>query len=315
MDYGKIVKRAFEITKKNPYLWLFGFIIALVSGGSNFSTSYQSGGENQTLEKLGSFASTYLIAIIIVALLIFLVWLVLWVVSIMAQGGLINCAKKIEKGEETSLGDGFSVGAHYFWRLLGLSIVLGLIVFFLVLLLLMPIIAVVIVLITQSKTAGAELAVPAIFCLVLGIIFMVFVLVIFGAFLGVLSIYAMRQIVLRDGRVFASIKAAWHLIRANLKETALMFLLLLVIGAVVSMVIGIPALLIGIPALLAIISGVGLKNILLIVGGALGFLVLMLILSFLKGIYTTFHSTAWTLTFLELTESEGGESISSQAAA
>lgn len=301
MDYGKIIKRAFEITRKHPFLWVFGFIIALVSGGSNFNYSYQSGGEDQAFAKLGSFAVTYLVAVIIVILLVLLIGLILWIVSLMAEGGLVSCVKKIEKGEETSLGDGFSVGAHYFWRILALSVVLGLVIFILFLLLLAPLVAGILIFVSQSKSAGAETAVPAIFCLVLGIIFMVFLLIIFGAFLGVLFIYAMRQIVLKDERVFASIRAAWQLFRAKLKETVLMFLLLLVIGAVVSAVLVIPALVIGLPSVLAIISGASLKNVFLIAGGALGLLVLVLILSFLRGIYTTFHSTAWTLAFMELT--------------
>lgn len=303
MDYGKIIKRAFEITRKHPFLWVFGFIIALVSGGSNFNFNYQTGGEDQAFTKLGGFASTYLVAIIVVVLLLILIGFILWIVSIMAQSGLVSCVKKIEKGEETSLGDGFSVGAHYFWRILALSVVLGLAIFILFLLLLAPLVAGILIFVSQSKSAGAETAVPAICCLVAGIIFMVFLLIIIGVFLGVLSVYAMRQIVLKDERVFASIRAAWHLIRAKFKETALMFLLLLVIGAVVSAVLAIPGLLIGLPAVLAIISGVSLKNFFLIAGGVLGLLVLVLVMSFFRGVYTTFHSAAWTLTFMELTES------------
>ncbi len=304
MDYFGIIKRAFQITIKHRFLWVFGFIVALAGGGGGFRSFSYSSDSGQSFANVGRWATAYLAVLILIGLILFLLWLVMWIFSVISQAGLVGSVNKIESNEETSLGDGFSIGAHYFWRVLGLSIILGLIILFLVLLILVPVVAAIVVLVSQSKTAGAGLAVAAIFCLVLAIIFVILLLVLFSAFLGVIFIYALRYIVLKDERVFASIGEAWRLVRANLSETLVMFLLLLLISAGVGIVLIIPALVIGLPAFFAFLGGITLKNASLIVVSALGFLFLVLVLSFLGGIFETFHSTVWTLTYLELTKSE-----------
>jgi hypothetical protein len=303
MDYFGIIRRAFEITIRRRFLWVFGFIVALAGGGGGFRGFSYFSDSGQSMARLGRFATAYLGVLILVGLILFLLWLVIWILSLISQAGLVSSVNKIERGEETSLGDGFSIGAHYFWRVLGLSIILGLIIFFLVLLIALPVVAV-IIFASQANAVGAGLAVPAIFCLVLGIIFLVFLLVLFAAFLGVIFIYALRYIVLKDKRVFISIGEAWRLIRANLGATLAMFLLLLLMSAGVGIVLAIPALVIGIPAFLAFLGGVTIGNVYLIVVASLGFFFLLLTVSFLRGIFETFHSTAWTLTYLELTKLE-----------
>lgn len=304
MDYFGIIRRAFQITIRYRFLWVFGFVIALASGGGGFRSFSYSSDFGQSFANLGRFATAYLAVLILIGLILFLLWLVIWILSLISQAGLVSSVSKIEGGQETSLGDGFSIGAHYFWRVLGLSITLGLIIFLLVLLILVPIVVAVVIFASQSEAVGAGLAVPGIFCLVLSLMLIIFLLVLFSAFLGVIFIYALRYIVLKDERVFASIGAAWRLVRANLGPTLVMFLLLLLISAGVGIVLAIPALVIGLPAFFAFLGGVTLKNAYLIVLGGLGFLFLVLVLSVLRGIYEAFHSTAWTLTYLELTKSE-----------
>ncbi len=44
MDYGKILARAFEITRKYRALWLFGILAALFSGGNSFNVGNWVGG-------------------------------------------------------------------------------------------------------------------------------------------------------------------------------------------------------------------------------------------------------------------------------
>lgn len=39
MDYGEIIRRAWNITKKYKYLWVFGFILTLFRGRVGYSSS------------------------------------------------------------------------------------------------------------------------------------------------------------------------------------------------------------------------------------------------------------------------------------
>ena len=50
MDYGEIITRAWNITWKNKFLWVLGFLAALTSIGSN-SNSIQNS-YNESLKKI-----------------------------------------------------------------------------------------------------------------------------------------------------------------------------------------------------------------------------------------------------------------------
>lgn len=306
MDYGKLFKRAYEITIKYKYLWLLGFLIAIVSGGSNFSSSYQTG--SQDASKLGEFATAYAVALAVIALFVGLIFFVLWILSLIAEGGLAGAVNKIEDNKETSLGDAFSIGAHYFWRVLGLSLLLGLVVFALILLVVVvPTVLLVFVFAgaaSQSGSQTAALLVPGIFCLVVGVIFAVLVIVVIATVLGIIHQYALRYIVLQDGRVWASIGQGWRLIRANVATTFIIFLLLMVARLLVGIVVAIPTLIISIPSVIGMIAGAALENFLLIGAAAFGLAIALLVGSFLAGIYQVFHSSTWTLAFRQLTSKQ-----------
>ncbi|GAG65858.1 unnamed protein product [marine sediment metagenome] len=51
MDYGEIIRRAWNITKKYKYLWVFGFILALFGGGGGYSSNNLSNSFQYTYKR------------------------------------------------------------------------------------------------------------------------------------------------------------------------------------------------------------------------------------------------------------------------
>jgi hypothetical protein len=130
LDYFEVIKRAWQITWKYKFLWVFGYFIALAAGGSNLSSSLQSSTNSADTSAAASgfsgFANAYLVMIIVVAGLLMISGFVFWILSIISTGGLVGAAAKIERGETTSLKDGFKIGAKNFWRIFGLNLIVGL---------------------------------------------------------------------------------------------------------------------------------------------------------------------------------------------
>ncbi len=312
LDFFDVIKRAWQITWKNKFLWVFGFIIALGAGGSNFSntSNYSFSGNEGSSVPAGAagFAETYLVLILIVAAVFMLFGLVLWILSILATGGLVGAAAKIERGETTSLKDGFKIGAKYFWRVLGLNLLVGLIIFCLVIVVIVPLIIIIAVMASSGNDGSG--AVAGLICLIPVLIFAILLLALVAAVLSLIAIYATRYIVLENGRVFASLSNGWRLMRRRFAATFLMFLLVMLISALVGFVFAIPGLLIGIPVVVTLLSGIAAKNFIVVFLAFIGIIFLVLVMSFLEGVLETYRSVVWTLTFMRIS---GGEADAEKA--
>jgi hypothetical protein len=298
LNYLEIVQQAWDIIWKHKWLWLFGFIAALGSGGGNFSNSLQyssnSGNTSSAGANFSHFMSTYWVVIVLLALLLVVFSLVAMVFSIIANGALIGSAKGADAGEPVGLGIGWRVGLKYFWRLLGLNIVV-------ILIILVPIVvlalgAVVVTLLSNASGSGS-----AWICLVpLGLLCLLVVVVV-AILLGISSNYAMRYIVIDGAGVIDSLRRGFALFRLRWADTVLMYLLLGVIGFAVGVVLLIPGAAIGLPALALGISGVALKSIILVAAGVFVGLLAILVMAVLNGVFVAFSSVAWTLTYIRLT--------------
>lgn len=299
MDYLEILKKAFNITWKNKYLWILGFLVALVGGGNNFNSSFSNQSSSQEWAGAGKWLESYLIVILFIVLILFVLWFIFWILSIMAQGGLVGAANGIESGEEMGLGKAFAIGAHYFWRTLGISILLGLVIFIMVMVFVVPMVVGIIMIAVQGKQAAAAL-VASLICLIPAFLLLVFLLMIVGAVIGVIHNYAIRYAIILDKKVIESIKEAWGLIKDCKTETLIMFLLLLLTSSLYGMAMVIPGLIFGLPSIFMIIAGAAGKSVPLLAFGAFGIMVLVFVLAVFKGVYEVFHSSAWTLTFREL---------------
>lgn len=313
MDYGEIIRRAWNITKKYKYLWVFGFILALFGGrggynGNNVSNSFQytfRRGEiappvvlQQFLSRLQYFIVNNIGLIILFAIFMIILAIAGFILHIIADGGLIGSVKNIYDVEENSLKKGFKIGSHYFWRMLGKNLLIflmvSIIILFFILLFMIPFF-------TLSSSSNYRFLW---FTIPLFIIFIIFMIPI-GVFITILNDYSSRFIVIKNNRIIESIKNSFRLIFRNFKHTAIIALILFTIGIIIGIISFIIFIIIGIPA--ALICFLIYKS------GAIAFMIfvaileilfLILIYAFINGIRQTLSSSVWTLTFLQLNKPE-----------
>jgi len=311
MDYGEIIRRAWNITKKYKYLWVFGFILALFGGrggysGGNLSNSFQyrfRKGEialplmlQHFLFRLQNFIVKNIGLIISFLILLIILVIVGFILYIIADGGLIGCVKNIESNEENSLKKGFKIGIHYFWRMLGKSLLISLIAFVIILFFMLLFTIPFFTLSSSSSYRFLWFIIP---------LFLIFIILMipFVVFITILNDYSSRFIVIKNNGIIRSIKNAFRLIFRNLKHTIMIALILFAIGILISIILLIMFLIIGGPAALLGFSlyrtGAIIPLLILVVIAVLLLIVLSVIIN---GIRMTFASSVWTLTFLKLTE-------------
>ena len=179
--------------------------------------------------------------------------------------------------ENLVFGELFSASMPYFWRVFGLSFLIGLA--FLVLL--FPIIFIGIL----SAGVGFLCLLPLI-CILIPIAWAV----------NVIIEQANRAIVLEDMGMFDAFKRGWEILRANVGPL-IVFGITLVLGVIIAL----PIFIIVFPTIFAFAMGEGQSFTPLYL--AVACICLYAPVSWvLNGVLTTFTQNAWTLTYLRLTQ-------------
>jgi len=153
MDYGKVLRRAWNIVWEHKFLILLGVLVALSGGGGSGVSASGAGNfdwgaqgprvppprelpEFPEMPELGrDLGIPVLPAIVLIVVLIglaLLLGLVVWVVSTIARGGLIAGVDAIDAGSPSSFGPAWNAGWRKGWTLLGIGIlptIPGLVVF------------------------------------------------------------------------------------------------------------------------------------------------------------------------------------------
>jgi hypothetical protein len=322
MDYVALLKRAFEITIKYRALWIFGFFLALCStgsggggnngvrvGGQDFSgngNGFGGGGFDLPFKSIPE-PTVWLIGGIVAAIvcLILLLVVVGIVVRAVTRTALTGMVDQLEETETVTIRDGWRIGwSKRAWTvfLISLIITVPLIIIFGLLLL-----------VVLSPFALAFLENTGL--LILGIVAGIGLLLLWILAVIVTSIVVMpfqelgwRYAVLRNLGAIESLKASYALIRQNLKEVAVVVLLL--IGVAIGWIV-VSLILMIIVVLLALLAGIIPGLIVFLItwtwwaalgAGFLLFLVMIIVpLTFARGLYLIFGSSVWTLLFRELT--------------
>ncbi|MEM5774171.1 MAG: hypothetical protein AAGU05_04150, partial [Anaerolineaceae bacterium] len=275
MDHIKILKRSWEILWHYRALWLFGIILAVTASGgfpngSNANYSFDSSDFQQfnpdwkwpfnfqpnfswDSNALGGALVGGVIALVCVLLLLGLVFTFLRFISITAAIRMVN--EHEETGEKRTVGQGFRMGwARASWRIFLIDLVVNIPLVIAALILLALAVSPLLLWATESRVAAVLGTVAAIGLFFLYVLLMIAVSVLVG--IAMQMIY--RVAALQNLGVFESIRVGIALVRKNLKDSLLMWLMLL--GA--RIVYGIATL----------IVGVFLFLIALIIGGGLGLL-------------------------------------------
>jgi hypothetical protein len=311
MDYGAVLTRAGKIIWKFKILWVFGILASCGQGGGgggggsgSGSTNYQFSPEEGNLPPgvqdffngVGNFFENLeplviVLAILGIILFFMLIWLITTALNTIGRLGLIHGALEAEEGAESlSFGGLFNRGKPFFWRVVGLNIVLGLAVFFAVLILIVPIIGV-----TLLTFGIGLLCLLPVICLLVPV----------GALASIVIEQANLALVTEDLGIVDSVKRGWQVFRANLGSMIVMALILVIGGWVVNFIIALPLILLIFPVLIGVIGGTVAESAGLFAGGIATGLICGLayspILLVLSGIVRGYIQVTWTLTYKQLT--------------
>ena len=339
MDHMKILKRAWHILWSYKALWVFGIILAITtasfqsssSGGSSGRSSSGSGnntsfyselpdGIAEGLQDLEStinsidFESTgFWVPVVIGAICLALVFFVIGnVLRYVSETAMIRMVNEYEEDQRKyTVGKGFRLGwSRKAFHLFLIDLVLGVPMAVISIIAIMLSLSPLLLLITE-KTFASILGV----IMAIGLFFITLILVIvFSAAVKFVIDFAKRACILESQSVFDSIRRGFDVIWQNLKDSGLMWLIMIGIKFAYNIVLLPVSFLLFFAALL--ISGV----IVLAVGGVLSLIlsvatpllfslflaipVFMLVLggpsAFLNGLKEVFISSTWTLTYREL---------------
>lgn len=295
-DYTGNLKQAFEIARRNRFLWFLGILAGggassfNPSGGGNGFLEGDSSSKSLDAEKVWTevlnWANEHILLIAIVATLVVILVIIMVILSCMARAGLVQSVHMITKGEKSSFLGAMRFGWHKWWRVFGASLFLGSI-FLLVLV------------IFGALTVGA-------FYLgtVLGILTVLLIdlpiLIFMSIFVGLIFEYSVRFIALKDEKAIQSLKSGYSLLKSRKKETLFVWLMTIVIGMISGM-----ALVIGIVFAALILGLVGvilylLSHIVGIAYAVFAITVFVVVVVIAAGFISSFISAYWTLSFKQL---------------
>ncbi|MDP2181332.1 MAG: hypothetical protein Q8K99_02020 [Actinomycetota bacterium] len=295
MDFGGILKRAWNITWRYKVLWIFGLLAGGAGrGGGNFNYNFGRGdlGQQQidNLADFGSRIESALPVIIAVAVFLFIVGIGFWILSIAAQGGLVHLVSEAEESREVRAGLGWTAGFARWGRVFLLQLVLFLpILLILVIMSFVVFVPIILPIISGNEPSGASFLGAC-----GGVIFGVLLLVVIGFIVSIVYNLALRYSVIDDVPAFAAIGQGWNDLKARFKDIFLMYLIVVAVGFAYGVVVGVVGVVFGITIGLAAAGGA------YAVAGIVSF-ALFLLLLVPGAVYSTYVSSVWTLFFRELT--------------
>ena len=341
MDHTKILKRAWNILWQYKALWVFGIIVALTAGGS-FQGSFSGGGgsgrgsdghegssfefilpddiesgvsqlrslpaeinaEPPTGVMLGLVIAGLCLALILVVVTSFLRYI--------SETALVRMVDEYEEdGTKHKVGQGFRLGwSRMAWRSFLVDLVIGIPSFFVFMFLIALAGSPFLLLLTENEFFSIVGVVLGIGFFIIAILLMI----LFAALINFLVRFSKRAVILEGNTVFDAIKRGYGMIRGNIKDSGLMWLILIGIQIayqIALLPIGFILFLVGIMFAGIAFVAVGGPTVLLVsdpwgwIVGAVPAIFLMMIIvgtpmTFVEGLKETYISTTWTLTYREL---------------
>lgn len=313
MNYTAILKRALNITWRRRALWVFGILLALFGGGggNGGGSSHSSGNASQALQN--GFLSPQMDinwavvgAIVLGVLALILVLIVISIiVRYVSTGALIAMVDEIEETDTTSVRSGFRAGWARFLHLFAIGLVLGVPVAIALIALLLLVLLPLPVIILAARTEATPLIVLGVLAMIGLFLLWLLIAIVIGAAVDLLTQFVYRRCVLAQEGVFESIRQGVAMIRRNLRDAGLTWLLLFGIELAVGMAL-VPVVLVGLALIVAVggvawaISGVGYAML-----AALPLLVLFIAAAvFVQALCLIFESAVWTLVYREISARE-----------
>lgn len=316
ISWNEIIEKSWHHIRKHRFLWGLGVLAALTEGGAGFSSYPSSGGSgwetdsSQEISKAIDTASVWVtshIDLIIIGLAaIFVIFLIILYISYSARAGLIYAVNALESvlpaeatpqalqagDKKLSFSEAFDTGQKYFWPLFGLTLLVALLIFLAIAVFIGLVFGFIVLAIISLWFLIAVIP--------LGLI-TIFALAAFCFYLNLILLIASRELVITEHGVIASFRAGHELIRKNLGQVLLGWLINLGLSLAAGLIVALVLMIVG-GALFLIGVGVYFIGkwtgvIIYAVPVGLALLALMLIIS---GIINAYFSTYWTLVYTKL---------------
>ena len=304
-NFGEILTRSWQIVWKNRVLWIFGILASCGRGGSSFNGSGSQGDGGfdtpsdmppQVIQFLQTIQENLTAFIAVTVAVVCIIWIVTIFLSTIGKIGLIRGTSQIDGGTEGLIfGQLFSESTPYFWRIFGLSFLLGLPVIVIVTLLAagLAVFAVSASSGSDAATVGSIAIIPILIGCVCALIPLMFVL-------HMITRQAENAIVLEEMSILPALSRGWDVFRKNLGPIIVMAIILAVINFAAGLIIAIPIIIVVLPAAIAFAFGEAQNWTPLAIAGVCLCLYIPISL-LLNGIAIAYSESAWTLTYLRLT--------------
>ena len=330
MDHVKILKRALDISWRYKALWVFGIILALTTGrnggsgnsGSSVDRSSFGDGQGEFPRFFDQFSPPNITPEMVPGLiaaglglvcLVFILTLVFIVARYVAETALIRMVDHYEETDQkVTIRQGFGWGwSRASWRLFLIDLLIGLPLALIFIALFMLALSPLLLWATENTAAGVMGTVVTV-----GVFFLLITLaIVIAATLSLLQQFFRRVCVLDDQGVIESIKQGFALVKQNLKDVGIMWLIMIGVGIgwvillipLMILLLALGVIVGGVPALLvAGLAGQMVEGTLpWVIGGAVGIPILIMVMAipllFVGGLYEVFRSSVWTLTYREVT--------------
>ena len=304
-NFGEVLSRAWQIIWKHRVLWIFGILASCGRGGgggnggggnSGFNTEGPDINIPPQLEQLFNWIAqnvTSFLAITIALVCVF--WILAIFLSTIGKIGLIRGTWQAEGGDaHLVFGQLFSESTPYFWRMFGLSLVVGL-----PFAILIAVVAAGFALMVISASQGGDAAALGFLASLPLLIGCLCLLVPIGFVINMIVRQAQNAIVLENAGVLPSLSRGWDIFRSNLGPIIVMAIILAVLGLVAGFIIAIPVFIVAVPAVLTFMAGEGQNwTPLALMGVCLCLYIPVSLL--LNGIVVSYTEAAWTLTYMRL---------------
>lgn len=289
-DFSEVLTRSWKIIWKHKILWVFGILASCARGGnggggnggggnSGFNNGSNPDQFSYQFERVSQWFENNMLIVVAIVIFIILLSIIFAILGFIGKIALIKGAYKADKGAESlAFGELFSESLPYFWRVFGLSFLIGLVTFVIII----PFVVIGIV------TAGVGfLCLLPLLCILVPV----------GIVLTVVLEQANTAIVLEDLGMLDGFKRGWEVTKSNAGAVAIIALILMFGGGIVGFIFAIPFII----AVFPIIFGAASEAGAVLWIGIACIIAYLPILIVLNGILTAYIQSVWTLTFMRLT--------------
>lgn len=287
--YKKLLKQAWQIIKTNKFLWLFGLFLFW---GNLFSFVFSdSDSKNQQInpstQDLTNWFNDHIYIALILLVVIILFLITMFVLNYRAKAGLILSISAIVNRQPTGFKKELNAGKKYFWRLVGISLSLILVMIFLGVILGGPIILLV----------NAQLYFRAVILGIFGLIILVPLMIL----LSLMEITAPLFTVLHNFKIRDSFNASFDFI-TQVWPSLLLYGFLLFSISMIGFIISIFLLgLLSVPfVILSYFVYYKMGLALATISATVGLFIGMIVFLFTQAVIVLYTQTAWVLAFMEI---------------